>query len=416
VKEVRTAFDFARHVDAIAAAVPGARAAILDTCHPHLTPGVVARLALLTADKIRAAMARAAAGLHPLAPEPPAGLPPDQALWHYDLARLRAAHALLERAAGAGPPRRRLPAADRADLAVHATAVRAVLDALRLVLGGEPREPSTAPPRAGVGGDSDAVRRTARARTLVEAATGDVLRAAHTRSVDPVRDDLAAAVRAVAAAAEALRARCPVTVKPVPSPRVEGRPGGPFDTPGTYAVVLHAQSPGLVRIGRLGTFWLPAGYLLYVGSAFHGGGVVSRTDRHLGGTGPRLWGVDDLRGFAAPAGLWWTHHGIKVEHTWARALAGMPAYCCPAPLAGASDCNRGRSRQGGVGDVQRCPAHLFHTPDLPSVDGFAEQLGRSGSGGYTICHQPATRATSGETRGKGRPRSGWGSDPFNPFG
>jgi hypothetical protein len=30
VKEVRTAFDFARHVDAIASVVPGARPAILD--------------------------------------------------------------------------------------------------------------------------------------------------------------------------------------------------------------------------------------------------------------------------------------------------------------------------------------------------------------------------------------------------
>jgi Uri superfamily endonuclease len=251
---------------------------------------------------------------------------------------------------------------------------------------------------------------------LVEAATGDLLRAAFTRPVDPVRDELAATVRAVAAAADAVRARFPAAVTPVESPGVERQPGGPFDTRGTYVVVLHAGAPGLVRIGRLGTFWLPTGHLLYVGSAFQAGGVAARTGRHLGGTGPRLWSLDDLRGFAAPVALWWTHHPAQVEHTWARALAGMPAFCCPAPVAGATDCNGTPREKDESGPLQQCPAHLFHTPGLPSVDEFAEQLGRSGSGGYAIRHQPAAFAPGRTTRGNSGPRSGCGSDPFNPFG
>lgn len=414
VKEVRIAFDFARHVDAIAAVVRGARPAILDRGHPHLTPSTVAQVARRRPDQIRAAMARAAAGLHPFAPEPPAGLSPDHALWHYDLARLRTAHALLERAAGAGPPRRRLPAPVRADLAVHATAVRAVLDAVRLVLGGEPREPSTAPPRVRAGGTSEIVGWAADARELVQAATGDLLRAAYTRPIDSVRDELAGVVRAVAAAADAVRAKYPAAVEPVEPPAVERRPGSPFDTPGTYAVVLHAETAGLVRIGRLGTFWLPAGYLLYVGSAFQGGGVASRTGRHLAATGPRLWGLDDLRGFAAPVGLWWTHHPAKVEHTWARALAGMPSFCCPAPVAGATDCN-GKPRTDDEDDLpQRCPAHLFHSPAAPSAAAFAGQLGLSGSDGYVVYHRSASPGHP--TRAKDRPTRERGFDSFNLFG
>jgi Uri superfamily endonuclease len=415
VKEARTAFDFARHVDAIAAVVRGARTAILDRGHPHLTPGIVARVAKQP-DKIRARMARAAAGLHPFAPQPLTGLSPDQALWHYDLARLRDAQALLERAAGEGPPRRRLPAPDRADLAVHATAVRAVLDALRLVLGGEPRETSTAPPRAGDGGTSEVVGWTTSARELVEDATSDLLRAAYTRPVAPVREELAVVIRAISAAADAVRAKYPAAVKPVEPPAVGRRPGGPFDTSGTYAVVLQARKPGVVRIGRLGTFWLPAGYLLYVGSAFQGGGVASRTGRHLGGTGPRLWGLDDLRGFAAPVELWWMHHSGKVEHIWARALAGMPAYCCPAPVAGATDCNGKPHEKDEDGLLQQCPAHLFHSADRPSVDAFAGHLGMSGSGGYTVYHQSASRPPGRPTPSKVRPPREPGFDSLSSLG
>ena len=136
----------------------------------------------------------------------------------------------------------------------------------------------------------------------------------------------------------------------------------------------------VVRIGRLGTFGFPKGYLLYVGSSFTHEGVAGRTARHLGGTGPRLWGVDFLRGFAESVELWWTHHGEKVECTWARALAGMPMCSCPAPLAGASDCQR---CEPPIVE-QRCPAHLFHTEKHPSIEAFVKQLGLSGSGGYEV--------------------------------
>ncbi len=184
---------------------------------------------------------------------------------------------------------------------------------------------------------------------------------------------------------EAIREQNPFPVKTVKPPTARDASLGPTDLPGTYVAVLAVEQAGIAQFARLGTFWFPRGFLLYVGSAFQKHvGVAGRAMRHLKSTGPRLWGLDYLRGFAKPAELWWTHHPDKLECAWARALAGMPEYCCPAPLAGASDCNSGKPPPVGEPELQQCPAHLFHAIDMPSVKAFAKQLGRSGSGGYEI--------------------------------
>ena len=53
VKEVRTAFDFFHHVEAINKSVPGSRRCILASGHPHLTPAIVAQIAKSTEAEIR---------------------------------------------------------------------------------------------------------------------------------------------------------------------------------------------------------------------------------------------------------------------------------------------------------------------------------------------------------------------------
>jgi Uri superfamily endonuclease len=298
---------------------------------------------------------------------------------------------------------------------VHATAIGADLDAVRLVLKAEKRPASVAPPRLPLNDPPEVVAWAEGARKLVEAATGDLLRAAQTRSFGAVRGELRHRVNEVASLAERLRATLPDAVPGVAAPEVATNSSRLFHTPGTYVVVLRVKKAGVVRIARLGTFGLPEGYLLYVGSAFGADGVAGRTARHVGGTGPRLWGVASLRGFAEPVELWWTHHGRKVECDWARALVGMPACSCPAPLAGASDCNRCR-RSGSRKDVeQRCPAHLFHTPERLPVGEFAGQLGRSGSGGYEVRCQSAKKALAAG-RGAKPPRGAGRADPLSPFG
>ena len=402
-KEVTTPYNFARHVDAIAKVVSGAREVILDGENPHLTPSVVAQIAKRSETGITTAMSQAIAGLHPLAPKPPVELSAAHAPWHYDLTRLHEAATLLQRVGRVvARPGRALRRSELDDLALHSTAVRVDTDALRLVLGPGTRGPRTAPVSSASGDRADVVKLAKKARSLIEAVTGDLLRAAHTKPLDAVRDELTRAVRAAASAAERVRSALPARVTSAPAPVVRRSPGGPYDTGGTYVVVLQVDAPGVVRLGWLGTFWFPAGHLLYVGSAFQPGGVAGRTDRHLDGSGSRLWQVDYLRGFARRTELWWTHHEAKVECAWAMALAGTPQCCCTAPLAGASDCGR-------------CPAHLYFTAERPSVESFARRLGRCGSGGYTIRCQLASQAIGGANRAELRPSRKSDGDPLNPF-
>jgi Uri superfamily endonuclease len=359
-------------------------------------------------------MSRAAGGYHPFAPAPPADWGKGRAPWHYDLSRLGRAGTLLEQVlASVARPKKAVPVAARSNLVVHATAIGAYLHALRLVSDAGKRRTSLAAPLQLLNAPSEVVGRAVQARKLIEAVTGGLLRAAHTRSLDPAREDLARIVTNLQSLAGQVRGRFPYPVRAVAPPNVVKDSNRLSSSGGTYVVVLRVERGCVVRFARLGTFWFPEGYLLYVGSAFGGGGVAGRAARHLGGTGPRLWGVDHLRGVARPAALWWTHHAERAECTWARAPAGMACCRCTAPLAGASDCNR---RSGGAASPeQRCPAHLFHAAGLPSLGAFAGQLGRSGSGGYEIhswAAAPALAAAKGTksrpARARSAPPAAWG--------
>jgi Uri superfamily endonuclease len=384
VKVVRAAYNFANHVDAVAAVVKDARTTILDGSNPHLTPKTIARLARRNEKRIQIAMALAARGLHPFGPVPPVGISERLIPWHFDLTRLHEASTLLQ---CIGPDLARpgtLTSRDYEDLNVHTTAIRLNVDALKHVLGRGKPDSQTYSESPKPIDEGHAVRLVKRARGLVEAVTGDMLRAAHSRPLKEVRNDLASVVSSIAQHAEQILAGLPSCVGSVSAPDVVDKPEGPDGRGGTYVVVLRAGEPAVVRLGALGTFRMPAGYWLYVGSAFGSGGVARRTNRHLGGTGHLLWNVDHLRGFANPTELWWTHHPIKVECRWAMALASRPECCVPAPRAGARDC-------------KRCPAHLYRTENRPSAQTFAEQLGLAGWGGYTIHWKPYRKPSGRKT-------------------
>jgi Uri superfamily endonuclease len=139
---------------------------------------------------------------------------------------------------------------------------------------------------------------------------------------------------------------------------------GPEDRPGTYVMVMTLKRSMSLRIGRLETFWLPAGYLLYVGSAFGGGGVRGRTRRHRQAIAPKMWNLDHVKAVARPVEIWWTHFEKKVECRWAMALADLEGYRCPAPGFGSNDC-------------QTCPAHFYHRSDPPSAEAFTERIGQT---------------------------------------
>lgn len=140
--------------------------------------------------------------------------------------------------------------------------------------------------------------------------------------------------------------------------------------PGTYLLLLRLSDPLRIPIGRLGQFDFPAGFYLYVGSAFGPGGLAGRLNRHLAlatsedwpGRRRQHWHIDYLSHHARLSQVWFSVHDRKREHDWAALIRALSGAAMPAPRFGASDC--------------RCPAHLFHFQRLPSFETFRQLLGR----------------------------------------
>jgi Uri superfamily endonuclease len=133
---------------------------------------------------------------------------------------------------------------------------------------------------------------------------------------------------------------------------------------GTYVLALWLEVPSDILIGRLGTFQFPAGWYLYVGSAFGPGGLDARLGRHQRtfASGKRAyWHIDHLRQQAVWGGAWGSDSPHRLECTWAAALHRLPGAEIVVPGFGASDCH--------------CRAHLVRIPSLPDEEWFANVLG-----------------------------------------
>lgn len=134
-----------------------------------------------------------------------------------------------------------------------------------------------------------------------------------------------------------------------------------FDKPipksrGTYALILRLISGRTIPVGKLGTFDFPAGYYIYVGSAFGPGGLAGRLGRHLvplkPGSAPH-WHIDYLRRSAPIVEIWFAEHATPREHDWAKLVGDSSGCTLPASRFGASDC--------------RCRSHLFHFVQPPAT-------------------------------------------------
>ena len=125
--------------------------------------------------------------------------------------------------------------------------------------------------------------------------------------------------------------------------------------PGTYVLVLQAESSQRVRVGRWGMLDVQPGYYLYVGSAFGPGGVNARVSRHCRETQARHWHVDYLRDTTAPIEVWCGHGVRDLEHRWAEILGDMRGVSS-VPGFGCSDC--------------KCESHLFMSPGKPDFERF----------------------------------------------
>ncbi len=130
--------------------------------------------------------------------------------------------------------------------------------------------------------------------------------------------------------------------------------------PGTYLLVLRADSSRRIAIGRWGMLDVRPGYYLYAGSAFGPGGVSARVARHCRETQVRHWHVDYLRKVTAPVEVWYGCGSRDLEHRWAE-IVGDTCGVLSVPGFGCSDCG--------------CESHLFTSAGKPDVGRFCAVAG-----------------------------------------
>ncbi|MEJ5358679.1 MAG: GIY-YIG nuclease family protein [Desulfobacterales bacterium] len=140
---------------------------------------------------------------------------------------------------------------------------------------------------------------------------------------------------------------------------------------GIYALILFCPRGEDLEVGALGRRRFPAGWYVYVGSAWGPGGLRGRLGRHLAAGGTLRWHIDFLRRAAALREIWCLPGaGAATEHRWADLLAQAPGASVPVPRFGAGDC--------------RCRAHLLAFAEKPSARRFAAGLGRRSAGGARL--------------------------------
>ncbi len=130
--------------------------------------------------------------------------------------------------------------------------------------------------------------------------------------------------------------------------------------PGTYALVLRAETRASLQVGRLGALAVQPGAYVYAGSARGPGGVAARVRRHARANGALHWHVDYLRRATTLDAAWVTYDAARRECAWATALRTLPGATHPLAGFGASDC--------------ACPTHLVRFPDAPPLAAFRAAL------------------------------------------
>jgi Uri superfamily endonuclease len=138
-------------------------------------------------------------------------------------------------------------------------------------------------------------------------------------------------------------------------------PQGIRREPGTYALIMRAQSQVCVQVGKWGALNVTPGCYIYVGSAFGPGGVAARVGRHCRETasryGKRLrWHIDYLRHVTRPEEVWCAYGGRELEHQWAQAFSRLDEIASVSGF-GCSDC--------------RCDSHLFFSLRKPAPRNFS---------------------------------------------
>lgn len=131
---------------------------------------------------------------------------------------------------------------------------------------------------------------------------------------------------------------------------------------GTYLLILRLDRDiaGL-PIGKLGTLDFPAGYYLYVGSAFGPGGLPARLAHHVRKDKARPhWHIDYLRKYGQIEEAWSIACSERLERLLVDVLNDTSVVQAVAPGFGASDSPR--------------KSHLFFSPVRPEQRALTDAL------------------------------------------
>lgn len=136
---------------------------------------------------------------------------------------------------------------------------------------------------------------------------------------------------------------------------MEALPSALGKQPGTYALLIRADAPMSVVVGKLGVLSFNAGYYCYVGSALNG--LRGRVARHLRPEKKARWHVDYLLQNATTVAVLWRYSRERLECQIVRELKDLGLALVRG--FGASDC--------------RCPSHLFQHPEFDKVRRAVEE-------------------------------------------
>jgi Uri superfamily endonuclease len=131
------------------------------------------------------------------------------------------------------------------------------------------------------------------------------------------------------------------------------------DGPGVYQLHLRLSQAARVRVGKLGTFFFPAGRYVYTGSAL--GGLERRLSRHRRSEKKLHWHIDYLLCVAQIEEVTTWPASERRECEVNRSALEQPGARVIARGFGSSDC--------------RCPTHLVYLggADRPAGDAHERQ-------------------------------------------
>lgn len=130
----------------------------------------------------------------------------------------------------------------------------------------------------------------------------------------------------------------------------------PAQAKGDYALLFRLDAPLTLTVGKMGVGHLPAGWLVYVGSARGPGGIRARLARHFRREKRLHWHIDALTKRVTPVAALISLGPERQECVWAQRLAQTAGATIPMPGFGSSDCRAG------------CQAHLLAFPEaLPPL-------------------------------------------------